>query len=109
MPLLHFDWTINPGNVITLLVAIGGLGKILMAVRDTLRELTAQIGGVDDGKHVRTGILGELANMQEDFTDLRTITTEHRTWLLQHREWLVSHGFDRRTQPQRRHADSVTE
>lgn len=76
------------GGIITATVAVV---KILLSIRDTLKDLQVAIGGVEP---VREGLMGRVENLKDDVEKIATEQQEHR-------DWLIAMGQDRRVKERR--------
>lgn len=81
---MTFDWTINVGSMVMTGGAIVTGVRVLLSMRDTIRDLTRVVGQA----YPPTGLIGEVHEMK-----MRVET---------HHEWLVRSGLDRPTSDDRR-------
>src|ERR1044071_2308169 len=54
--------------------------RSLVSIRDTLRDLKTTLGTIEP----RSGLLGQIADVEETVEKLQAQQQEHREWILQH-------------------------
>ncbi len=82
MPGLGGGFTL--GDLLTLVGTLIGsafyIGRVLLKIRDTVRDLKSTLGSVQP----RAGLLGQIAEVEEQIETITTRQQEHREWMLQH-------------------------
>jgi hypothetical protein len=76
------DHGLSPGDLLALVTAILGgvtvIGRLLLQVRDTLRDLRTAIGQEDPP----AGLLGKVAEIETEIERTKTRVEEQREWII---------------------------
>jgi hypothetical protein len=64
----------------TLSTGIFFIVRSLLSIRDTLRDLKSTLGSVEP----RSGLIGQIADIEEEVEKVQAQQQEQREWILQH-------------------------